>query len=347
MDINDLYKNDVLFTSDLFKNSGILNYNEMKYVENLKFVHFYYSECFLNGFINNFLFFNNNMYYANHFSNVNINNDIKNVNSENNKRVKNKLSTFNYENIYFDKAIILYSNIKSVGHEFANIIHTIYLININRLEDFDIIISDQILNLGTFLLSVIDKFIPKEKIHYVNNNQIINIKETYINFPTSFFKTKISIDFLIDNIKLVNDISIKYDNVCLIKSTSSNNMQSSNRAFDNNYKEYFINNNFEIFDAEKFDVVTLFNIINNAKNIVLSWGCNSWINSTFVNRNSNLMVLCHSKYNNEFVRDNVNHQNYSNWIPICDKLVMVYDLESNFDENTKNLLDDKLSELLS
>ena len=97
------------------------------------------------------------------------------------------------------------------------------------------------------------------------------------------------------------------------------------------------------------DIITLFNIINNCKNIILSWGCNSWINSIFVNKKTNVMILCHIHYKNEWS----NHKfTYSKDVltlctPICNKLIMEFDLPSELNNDITIQIQNHLKDLIS
>ena len=70
--------------------------------------------------------------------------------------------------INIDNGFILYTSSNSAGHELCLILNGIYLYKVNNLQDFDIIISDEILKFGTFLQSMLYLFYPKNKIHFVN-----------------------------------------------------------------------------------------------------------------------------------------------------------------------------------
>ena len=89
----------------------------------------------------------------------------------------------------------------------------------------------------------------------------------------------------------------------------------------------------------------LYYLINNCKNLVLSWGANSWCNSVFVNKNQKLITLCHEGYKNEyegFKQFEKVEEIYSQWTPLCKKNIILYDLKTELTETTKNLLIDTL-----
>jgi hypothetical protein len=126
-------------------------------------------------------------------------------------------------------------------------------------------------------------------------------------------------------------------------------MQSSHRSFSNKYSLFFEKNSFNIFYVENLELIEIYYLIKNSKNIVLSWGANSWCNSIFVNKSHNLITLCHVGYKNEYnhlknIQNIENH--YTQWTPICNKNILIYDIDTEFTESTEQLLTNKLRELL-
>ena len=79
---------------------------------------------------------------------------------------------------------------------------------------------------------------------------------------------------------------------------------------------------------ETYDITSLFNIIYNAKNVIMSWGCCSYLNSAFVNENANVLVIAHIGYENEYieVRDDYPGGIFkSAWFPKkCNKKQITY-----------------------
>lgn len=228
--------------------------------------------------------------------------------------------------------------------------HSIYNIYINNLFEYDIVVTDYIFQLGNFLVSVLYLFFDKSKIIFVNNNTKVFIKETYVyKCPSS--KIKPSINLLLDKLKITNfkpSYTI-FKNICLIKTISNKKINSPNKSFSNDYNLFFKSLGFEIIFPEELDVIQLYNIINNCENIILSWGANSWCNSTFVNCKQNVITLCHIEYANEYNGlKNINDlkNTYTDWTPICNKNIMVYDLQSELTNETKYLLQKKIDELL-
>ena len=76
-------------------------------------------------------------------------------------------------------------------------------------------------------------------------------------------------------------------------------------------------------------------------------GCNAWINSIFVNKNTNVLILCHIDYVPEY---NPSYT-YSKDIltlctPICNKLIMEFDLPSKLNNDITIKLQDSLNNLI-
>jgi hypothetical protein len=192
--------------------------------------------------------------------------------------------------------------------------------------------SDSILKLGNFILSLLYLFFPKNKVRFFSNSDKLFIKQAYICHPHSN-KLPDPILYLTTKLDAHNNGVCKFKNICVIKS-SSKVMNSPDRSFNKEYIEFFKEKGFEIIQAELYEIIDLYNIIHNCENIIISWGCNAWINSTFVNINSNVICLCHEKYNNEYnvIKDKINNSSQTLWTPICKKLTMIYDLKSELNE---------------
>ena len=142
----------------------------------------------------------------------------------------------------------------------------------------------------------------------------------------------------------------RYDKVCIIKSykcinSSSehmNNNQSIDRSFSEEYTDFFKNQGFLIINPAKYNCIELYQIFNNAKIIISSWGCISWINKSIIENNSlHYLLLSHVGYTYEFIGSTIN-----NFSPICNKIALVYNLTYDFDKNTEKIISDALINLL-
>uniref|UniRef100_A0A6C0B900 Uncharacterized protein n=1 Tax=viral metagenome TaxID=1070528 RepID=A0A6C0B900_9ZZZZ len=137
---------------------------------------------------------------------------------------------------------------------------------------------------------------------------------------------------LLDKLKYYDTKKIISKNVCLIKSNLDNNalICTQHRAFNESYLTFFKQNNFDIYSPVNLDVIELYNLIHNCENLIISWGCNSWLNSIFVNIKTNVLILCHIGYQHEYKTDNY-EITYNNKIPTlctpsCKNLIMSVDL---------------------
>lgn len=66
----------------------------------------------------------------------------------------------------------------------------------------------------------------------------------------------------------------------------------------------------------------------------------------FVRENQHVMILCHNEY--KHIRDKEESDNKiikTNWTPDCEKVIMIYDLKSNFTEENKSTITEKLLDL--
>jgi hypothetical protein len=219
------------------------------------------------------------------------------------------------------------------------------------LNEYNIVITEDLIEFSTFLTSIIYFFFDKSKILIINDKTLVNFNKSYIIKDLSYKEEKSCIyllNKLKNNIELT--LSYKYDNICLIKSVITKK-QNPNKAFSNDYNDYIKRKNFEIIIPENFDISALFKIIYNAKNVILSWGCCSYLNSIFVNEKSNVLVLCHKSYNNEYETVIKTYQGgifNSGWFPTnCNKKIIIYDLETELTEENKKMLDKKIDELIN
>jgi hypothetical protein len=328
------------------KNNKLLFKNGKDLCELLKFIHVenisYMNIQTNKRMIKHFIKYKDDIYYMDYFglqfdicSN---NNNLENINTI--------IGNTNYKEINVKKGLILYNITSSAGHELCFLLCGIYhLNNLNLLDDYTIIVSKSVLLLGTFIKSVLLLFFKENQIIFLDEKTIVNIEESIIYTPPHY-KIKEHNDMLIEKLNIYKDINIKYDNVCMIKSViDGENVNSPNSLFKKCYLDLFKENNFEIISPNNCDVITLFNIINNCKNIVLSWGCNAWINSIFVDKNTNVLILCHIDYKREYFNPNFTYtkDKLTLCTPICNKLNMEFDLPSELNNDIKirlkNVLD--------
>lgn len=342
-----------MFNSVELLTRQIIDYNVIINKTNIVYIHFKIDQQINLGFNSNFIKIENQLYYEDFFVNENILNIIQDSNSTDIINFNNIFNNTIYNEIYLNKAVIFYINTLSPGHELASLINSIYIYHYNKLFDFEIVVSDNIFSLGKMLISILYLFFDKKKIHVVNNLTKVNINETYI-YKILSNKLNHSVIFLLDKLNnsliINNELSVKYEKLCLIKCKSLVKFNNNISCFDNYYKSFFQINGFNTLIVEDFEIEQLYYLIHNCKYAVLSWGANSWCNSTFINKTQKIMTLCHKYYKNEydgFKKINNIEKYYSQWTPICDKNVMVYDLNTEFNKTTNQILTDKLIELYS
>jgi hypothetical protein len=255
----------------------------------------------------------------------------------------------------FEKCILIKNNYNNAGHSFGNITYQIYNAynNIIDIKNYKIIIPEHLL-LNNFLKSLIYLFFDNEQVVILKKETLIKCNTLYI-FHDNSHKQPEPIMFLIEKLLLTkNKKEDKNDNknIFIIKSNLTANI-STHRVFDNSYNEYFISKGFKQIIPENYDIVELFDIIYNAKNIVMSWGCCCYLNSTFVSKKANILIIGHQGYNHEY-RDDViknelqNREDIVGFFPgTCNIKLFLGDLTSELTYDNMTLLDSKLCELLS
>jgi hypothetical protein len=304
-----------------------------------------------------FLLIDNIFYFANYYICGRMNNIINNKSCEDYIIYNNLINRNDFNDVYFDKAIIFYINTHSAGHEIASIIYSIYVMYYHNIHEIDIVVNDTILDIGKVAISILYLFFDKSKVHIVSDKDRVNIKETYVFIPDCK-KRKFAVDFLMNKLKnscIIDKNTKLRENICLIKTISNKIMASPFRAFSNDYSLFIKSKGFEIINADEFDVKELFVLINNCKQIILSWGCNSWCNSMYLSENHKLITLCHIGYAGEYSTFNCenfesklvnNCLDYYQWVPKkINKKIMVYDLETDLTDKAKFLISNAINEL--
>lgn len=225
-------------------------------------------------------------------------------NFENTLLYSKKFDIFNNQCLHIDKCILLRNNYSNVGHSFFNILRSIvyYHNNLENKEEYKIVICDDILNYNKFLISLVYLFFKKEEIIILPDKTLLKTNE-FVLIKDYSHKYDKHIPFLMSKLKQKIDYSVPnnfgYDKLCLIKTVNTLNA-TTDRCFNNSYEIFFKNNGFKMIKPEEYIIEDLYNIVYNSKLVVLSWGCCSYLNSTFVNPNSNTLLLCHINYNHEY-----------------------------------------------
>jgi hypothetical protein len=288
-----------------------------------------------------------------------VNNFIKN----------NKLILINDKKkyIFLDKAYILYHTYDNAGHTLGLILYGI----LKYIEgDFNckLIVSTKLLNISVFIKSIINLFVNNDDIilidddinYYINNcyvndskylyhfdntvssysyNEENNTSECIIN-DNDINKTNHSneLNLLINKLKLFDNLVEKqqcFKKIALIKLYSEKNF-SKNRNFDESYAQFFTNQGFEIIDPSCLSVKELYLVLKNSKQVVLSWGCNMWINRLFIESRTHSIILCHIGYKDEYT--GIKTETNLHFSPTCYRTTYIYDLDTSINKKNIDLL---------
>jgi hypothetical protein len=338
--ITDLIKNDNLFT---IKNSSFF------YIKRTEMVIPWYN-------IFTYFFYNidNNLYINDtEFKGV-LDPFFINNNLVTNEKHLDLLQNIGFDKIFVDKAFFITYTHNNAGHIFSEIMYQIYLYKTNKLDEYTLFITKELYNFSPFISSVIYYFFPQNLVNIINEKTLVEFNCSFV-FKGSHYKNPNSIDFLINKLKIETNLIKIHNNICLIK-TIETQSQNPQKSFDNEYNELIKSKNYNIIIPEKYTISELFNIIYNSDNIIMSWGCCSYLNSIFVNENSNILVLCHKDYRHEYFEPhklNNKHHEYPNgilnsdWFPKkCKNKYILYDLPRELDESTKILLIDEIDKMI-
>jgi len=256
--------------------------------------------------------------------------------------------------LHLDKVLFIKMIHTNAGHALGNLLHIIYHAK-NITPDTNIVVTEDFVRFSPFLMSIVYLFYQKDKIIILNDKTVIHFNQSFITKDHSF-KEDITTNYLIEKImsslveRPLPSIEV-YENICLIKTEITKNQNSKNKLFDKNYIHHMENIlSFKMIIPETYDVLTLFTIINSAKNVILSWGCCSYLNSIFVHPTANILVLCHEGYENEYVkvRDTYSCGIFnSKWFPIHAKnKYILYDLPSQMNDHVKEQLTNEVNKML-
>ena len=251
--------------------------------------------------------------------------------------------------LHFDKVIFLTGSNNNVGHLFCSILNIIYKIrDFDNLDEYKIIIPNEFFQLSKCLLpSLLNLFFNNHQLVIVNINTIVKFNKSYIMLEQNY-KINMACEYLINKLQITyNENTCQtYENIALIK-TNINKCDTPSRSFGTEYNTYIENKGFKIIIPENYDIKTLYRIIYSAKNIILSWGLVSYINSIFVNSTSNVLIICHKDYANEYNSFNKLTIHESQWFPyVCNKKQIIYDLETKLKQTIKESLHSNINELV-
>jgi hypothetical protein len=287
------------------------------------------------------------------------------------------------ENLDFnliDKVFLLKCEIHNAGHLICNIFYQLYYYFKNELT-CKILIPTYIKK-NYFIMKLLEYFIDLNKIIFIDSeirykfNDIIYINCSYIytwfcsgiydinkdsqNIKLLTIKPIIN-DNYTENIKYFIDIITqknisnninfqKKDKIFLIKTIdkigintiNANKNHSIERSFNNDYNIFFENNNFFKLNHDDYTIDEFYFLLNNCKTLVLSWGCISYLNKMFIiNEKINIILLAHKGYYFEYN----NLKKLGDFVPKCENLQVILNLNSYMDDETKNIFDIALSNI--
>jgi hypothetical protein len=326
----------MLGTQFYFSNGNLKNKGEFFYV--------YCNQHFFSNLSQHFFKFDDT-YYIEDNSFKHTTDDIIDKHNKNEFIIPENPNTLNLTNVF----IITTGKCLNAGHAYGNIMNSIFkfIKNNENINDYSIVVTDEIL-FSKFLTSLVYFFFDKEKIFLLDDKTTAKFEKCvyYIDYP---FRVHEHDNFLIDLLisKKANepkDLSLK--NICMIKTNQSYSHYNA-RHFDENYNKYIRSKGFTTIRPEDFDFLELFNILYNAKNVILSWGCCAYLNSTFLNENVNYLCFGHISYAHEYNGFAYNVPDHL-WKPLkSNKCIYCLDLPTHLNEETIKELDAKLDELVN
>lgn len=313
--------------------------NNIKHVQNVTFVYFS-NKAYFSYWYTHYMNIDGQTHLVDFFYPHDLIEPAMDRNNAFNRQFNTLLQTTEYKELHFEKAIVLHIYTKAPSHEFAQIINLIYIYKTFNLQDYDIVVNIDIKNLGNSISSILEVFIDPNKIHYVDHDNKVFIK-TGIIYNSTSSRENIHVNYLVNELKHFRVNKNQYEKICFIKNNGSKNLYSNIRMFDESYINYFSSKGYVFIDPAGYHVIDLFNLIQDAKNVIFTWGSNSWVNSSYCNEQNNVMILCHIGYEHEY------STSFPCWTPvICNRLVKVTGLTSDpINNEVYKLFDKKLVEL--
>lgn len=270
--------------------------------------------------------------------------------------VINNINNYKEKTVFIENAFIIDCSTNNGGHTFSLISNALYLFfknNLNTINNIKVCILESLLEQKKFNYSVILSFISEDNIIIMKDNIHYNINKLYYhhnieekrNYSTSFILNKIYSDILTKNI-----YNTHYENISIIKTSDTFN-NTPNRAFSIEYNYIFKKYNFITIHPENYKIDELYYILYNCKNIIMSWGCCSYLNSIFLNKNVNILLLCNINYKHEYenrLNDNIEDTRKYEWYPKeYNKCIIMKDLTSNLTSNIEYDLENNIKSLIN
>jgi hypothetical protein len=259
-----------------------------------------------------------------------------------------KAKIFDYDNlekIEIENGIFVKNNYTNAGHAFGNIVQMLHKCfrDIENISEFKIIVTEDLYKYNAFLISCILLFVCRDNLVILKPSQRVTCKNLVMCEDFSA-KVDYSIVWLLNQLKITNLNKIQHENIFLIKSDNTQNTTPG--AFNNEYNVFFRENGFVQIIPETMDISELFNVIYNSKNVIMSWGCCSYLNSIFANECNNILVLGHIKYKHEYDKTQTDGDFYqSGWFPKkSNKALFIGDLPSELSDDIIDLLKTKIAE---
>jgi hypothetical protein len=266
-----------------------------------------------------------------------------------NAETKAKIFDYNnFEKVEIENGIFVKNNYTNAGHSFGNIVQMLHKCfrDIENISEFKIIVTEDLYKYNTFLISCILLFVGQDNLVILKPSQRLTCKNLVM-FEDFSARVDSSIDWLLNRLKITNLNKTQHENIFLIK--SSNTQNTTIGAFNSEYNDFFREYGFVQIIPETMDISELYNVIYNSKNVIMSWGCCSYLNSIFVNECSNILVIGHLKYISEYETKKTDSDFYqSAWFPKkSNKKLFIGNLPSELSNNIIDLLKNKMAEFIT
>ena len=260
-------------------------------------------------------------------------------------------NNLNYKILIPIELLSLSKFIKSFINLFFPNEDNIMVINSNIVYDIKCLYFDKACSCGYTAPFFSEQKNYLSKLNFININSdidCINFTNNELIYENNYIE-KFLHNKLNEN-KFFLEEKLSYKKVCLIKNTNNfenknkvciKHTYSINRSFNKSVVDLFKDRDYYIFDPSDLDILEIKYILNNCETLVTSWGCISYLNKIFIHNESiKILLLSHIGYTHEF-----KYIPLYDFVPSCSKLKLIFNLPSEPDDLSKNMILKNLLEL--
>jgi hypothetical protein len=242
--------------------------------------------------------------------------------------------------IYIDKEVIDFTTIFSSGtsHGYAglfNIIHN-YLLYYNN--EYIIIYENSQKGILDIIYHIMNKINKLDKIIIIESDLVYKFKKiTFIHNQYHDFNKEYSklIDYIITDYIIDIKYNIKFEKICIIKSTISSNITSIGIVSQDLINKYCNRNNLISIEPTNYNEIEFINILYNCKEFVVSWGTSFFKNFHYISDKCILIkvIVYTDCFINQYNNHKLNNSIISNYKKANIEYIIIDNISKYLDKN--------------